>query len=667
MAKQRLAYSLFLCAAISSCSFNPFSSENKAEDNATAITNEQKDEQAKAETDALEQEIKAEAEKAKQEAAAKAKKLADEKAKQEAAAKAKKLADEKAKQEAAAKAKKLADEKTKQEAAAKAKKLADEKAKQEAAAKAKKLADEKAKQEAAAKAKKLADEKAKQEAAAKAKKLADEKAKKLADEKAKQDAEEKAAKAAAASRAAIVAKAKAKSSTSSSGSASGPNEYYRPSPVSKTKAVAMLDSDQYTGLGAEKKGNISGSIPAWSGSLRGASAGMSYNRRGKEHPDPYQNEKPLFTITSANMERYAARLSEGQKALFKKYPDSYVMHIYPSHRDGRPNKKMIDRTKWNATRTRLVNGLDGMQNYTGGAPFPFPRNGAEALWNARIIHPHPTIVGKMDDYAVYLNGNKQLRRQNMVSEFPFAYAGNEIGKTDTDISLNAGLIHVTIEEPKRLKGQMTIVHEALDQEINERKAWVYLPGPRRVRRAPTVGFDTPDGPGGLVTVDDSLGFNGAMIRFNWKLLGKKEVYIPYHNYKFDTPGVSFDQLLTKGHPNPEFMRYELHRVWVVEANLKNEARHIYAKRRFYIDEDSWQFSLVESYDGRGDLWRVGVLNTIYDFSVKAYVARAQVFHDLQTGAYVAMRLINQTSLPNYLANPKGENYYSPGNLRKMAR
>jgi hypothetical protein len=328
---------------------------------------------------------------------------------------------------------------------------------------------------------------------------------------------------------------------------------------------------------------------------------------------------------------------------------------------------LVSRTKWNANKTKLVNGVDGMNKYTGGVPFPFPKNGAETLWNARIVHPHPTVVGRFDDVAVYLNGNKQLRRQSMVSEFPFAYAGNEIGTADDDISINAGLIHVTTEEPMRQKGQMTIVHEALDQVRNERKAWIYLPGSRRVRRAPTVGFDTPDGPGGLVTVDDSLGFNGAMGRFDWKLKGKKEVYIPYHNYKFDSSKVSHQDLLTKGHPNPEYMRYELHRVWIVEANLKKGKRHIYAKRRFYIDEDSWQISLLESYDGRGSLWRVGILNSIYDFSVKGYIARAQVFHDLQSGAYVAMRLINETKLPNYLANPKGEKYYSPSNLRKMGK
>ena len=256
----------------------------------------------------------------------------------------------------------------------------------------------------------------------------------------------------------------------------------------------------------------------------------------------------------------------------------------------------------------------------------------------------------------------------MVSEFPLSYTNRVVGKVDEEaFGINAALIHVTMELPDRQKGQMTIVHEALNQVKYERKAWVYIPGSRRVRRAPTVGYDTPDGPGGLVTVDDSLGFNGALDRYDWKLIGKKEIYIPYHSYMFDDPKVKYKELLMKGHANPAYMRYELHRTWVAEATLKQGARHTYAKRRFYLDEDSWQIVLLESYDGRGDLWRVGILNTIYDFDIKGYVARAQMFHDLQSGGYISLRMHNETAPPNYNAKPNGEKYYSPANLRKMGR
>ena len=420
-------------------------------------------------------------------------------------------------------------------------------------------------------------------------------------------------------------------------------------------------------MGAERKGNADGSIPEWSGNMRGVPAGLQYSGSGDVYPNPYANEKPLFTIHAGNYTEHKARLSPGLVAMFEKYPDTFYMHVYPSHRDGRYNEKVEARTAWNAKNTQLVNGVDGLNNYTGGAPFPFPENANEVLWNGRIIHPNPTLNGTIDDIAVYLNGNWQQRRQIFVSEFPFSYPSNPVGKVDEDISENAALLHVTVDKPDRQKGQMTIVLEALDQVKGERQAWVYLPGSRRVRRAPTVGYDTPDGPGGLVTVDDSLGFNGAMDRYNWQLLGKKEAYIPYHNYKFDDPKVDYQTLLQPGHANPEYMRYELHRVWVVEANLKDGARHVYAKRRFYIDEDSWHIVLLESYDGRGDLWRVGILNTLYDYAVKGFVARAQMFHDLQSGAYIAMRLVNETSPMRMTDEPKGADYYSPRELRSMGR
>ena len=436
--------------------------------------------------------------------------------------------------------------------------------------------------------------------------------------------------------------------------------------VSQEKA-ATLGGEEITPMGAEVKGNEDGSIPAWSGKWRGLPDGLEYSGPGDIYPNPYADEKPLFIITAKNMAEHADKLIDGQKALLKKYPDTFAIPVYPSHRDFRYSELVEKRTAWNAAKTELANGLDGLKNYTGGAPFPFPASGAEAIWNGRIIHPTPTMKGTMDDMAVYLNGNRQIRRQTYMGEFPFAYSENPVGKVDEDIGINAALVHVTVDKPDRQKGQQTIVHEALDQAKNDRKAWVYIPGSRRVRRAPTVGYDTPDGPGGLVTVDDSLGFNGALDRYDWKLLGKREAYIPYHNYKFDDPKVDYETLLMKGHANPEYMRYESHRVWVVEANLKQGARHVYAKRRFYLDEDSWHIVLVESYDGRGELWRVGILNTVYDYAVEGFVARAQMFHDLQSGAYISMRMVNETSPMNFLAEPQGEDYYSPANLRSMGR
>jgi hypothetical protein len=156
---------------------------------------------------------------------------------------------------------------------------------------------------------------------------------------------------------------------------------------------------------------------------------------------------------------------------------------------------------------------------------------------------------------------------------------------------------------------MNLLHDPIDYTSAARKAWTYIPDTRRVRQAPNLGFNTPNGPGGLVTVDDTNGFNGTFERFSWELIGKKELYIPYHSYDFDDASLDFDTTLPVGHPNPDYMRYELHRVWVVEATLKEGQRHLYGKRVFYVDEDlgcsrlSTAMTTAEKFTGWGSLTR----------------------------------------------------------------
>ncbi len=420
-------------------------------------------------------------------------------------------------------------------------------------------------------------------------------------------------------------------------------------------------------MGAEIAGNADGSIPAWTGSMRGLPAGLQWAGSGDVLPNPYGDDKVLFTITAKNMEKYADKLSVGQKAMLTKYPDSFNIPVYPTHRDGRYNQLHEDRTWFNATHSELVEGPDNIRNFTGGAPFPIPASAPEVIMNGRVIMPAWREDSLRDDVAVYPNGNVLTRQQRIFADYPWANPKNKVGLMDEEISINAAGVLAEITAPARSKGQLTIINEPLDAISHKRKAWIYMPGSRRVRRAPTVGYDTPDGPGGLLTIDDTLGFNGALDRYEWTLVGKKEMYVPFHAYKFDDPNVKYKELLPPGHANPDWMRYELRRCWVVEANLKEGARHVYAKRRMYIDEDSWQFVMTENYDGRGELWRTSIMNTVYDFYVKGYLARGQMFHDLQSGAYVSIRTVNETRPDKWDREPLGMKYYTPQNLRKLGR
>ncbi|MGI9285450.1 MAG: DUF1329 domain-containing protein, partial [Pseudomonadales bacterium] len=222
--------------------------------------------------------------------------------------------------------------------------------------------------------------------------------------------------------------------------------------------------------------------------------------------------------------------------------------------------------------------------------------------------------------------------------------------------------------PLRMKGEMTAVQDPVDYKKNKRNVWQYSPGTRRVRKAPAVGYDNPTGPGGLQTIDDQKGFNGAFDRFTYKLLGKRELYIPYHNYKFNNPKYGdIDDRLTTFHINPEYVRWELHRVWVVEGNLAPGKRHAYKKRRWFVEEDSWNPVMSQNYDSRGNLWRMGILMSDYQYDIQCYERNTQVFHDLPSGHYVTGFITLDQEESNHSIDYLDQSYFTPANLRKRAR
>ncbi|MCY1279072.1 hypothetical protein D9M68_440710 [compost metagenome] len=146
------------------------------------------------------------------------------------------------------------------------------------------------------------------------------------------------------------------------------------------------------------------------------------------------------------------------------------------------------------------------------------------------------------------------------------------------------------------------------------------------------------------------------------------MYIPYNNYRLDDPALKLDDLLAiKGHLNPEFVRYEPHRVWVLEANLKPGKRHIYGKRVLYLDEDSWIAVLADNYDGKGNLWRSNMQTTVYAYDLQGLQARVAVFHDLIAGAYLTDRLLNGQPPAKLNNSDFGPDYFSVSNLRKLGR
>ena len=402
--------------------------------------------------------------------------------------------------------------------------------------------------------------------------------------------------------------------------------------VSEEQA-SQLDGDKYTCMGAERAGSESG-IPEYSGKWLDSWPGM-VNPTGFD-PGPYADEKPLYVVTASNMAQYEDKLSEGHKALLKAYPDDFRIPVYPSHRDFRAPDWVCDAVKNNARVSEVINDGLGITGAAGGIGFPFPQNGTEAIWN--ILLPHRVWSEQVvDDIADVFNRKiiwaKQRFRVLSMSDNPNVRASLQD-------PVNAYFYNESILPP-RDKGKIGVGFVPNDFSKGNLHVWQYLPGLRRVREAPEVCCDYPFPPVGLRTLDDDYGFSGSPDRYNWKLVGKRELIVPYNTFQINDPAVKYDELLGPVTINPDHMRYELHRVWVIEASLREGVRHIYKKRMLYADEDTWLVPWAENYDVRDGLWRVAFINFRYAPDAQAYHRGVSVYHDLVADAYEAGYLVNE--------------------------
>ena len=423
--------------------------------------------------------------------------------------------------------------------------------------------------------------------------------------------------------------------------------------------VARLGVD-LTPLGGEKAANAAGTIPAWDGGLTQAPSGYT---EGGYYVDPYAGDAITVTITSGNMGEHADNLTEGHKALLKIYPESFKMNVYPTHRSAAAPQHIYDATKQIAGAAKLTDDGNGVTNAIVGIPFPIPSNGLEAIWN-HILRWRAGFAERKIAQAVPTRGGAYTLVQ-FSDQFDLRY--NREGMTAAELKNVILYFKQEVKAPARLAGGILLVHETLDQKAENRKAWLYNPGQRRVRRAPNVAFDNPGtASDGMRTNDQFDMFNGSPQRYNWQLVGKKEIYVPYNNYKLQDPSVKYKDILKPLHINQEFPRYELHRVWVVDATLKEGSRHLYKRRTFYIDEDSWQILAVDIYDNRDQLWRVSEGFAINHYNVPNLWTTLEVHTDLQAGRYVAIGLTNESEPYNFNAKLTSSEF-TPAALRRAGK
>ncbi|MCL6416163.1 DUF1329 domain-containing protein [Aestuariirhabdus sp. Z084] len=425
--------------------------------------------------------------------------------------------------------------------------------------------------------------------------------------------------------------------------------------------AARLNTD-LTPLGAERGGNADGSIPKWEGGLRSEYAPFFDDG---SLADPFADEQPEFTITAQNYEQYADKLSPGQIALFKRFPETYSMPVYKSHRTATVPDDVQQQTFSNATNTSTVRGGNGLENYTdiGSTPFPIPQAGVEAIWNHIVRYRGGSTKRTIIQATPTANGS--FTPVKFQDEFTFS---NKVTDFEGDVGNLLFYFKQRVLEPARLAGNVLLVHETIDQVEQPRMAWVYNAGQRRVRRAPQVAYD---GPGtssdGLRTADNFDMYNGAPDRYDWEIVGKKEMYIPYNNYDLYSKEHSYDDIIEAGHIDPQYTRYELHRVWEVVGTLKEGARHIYAKRVMYLDEDTWQASVIDHYDGRGQLWRVGQAYNMHYYPIDTPWYAAETLNDLLSGRYLVLGLQNEEKMGYQFGFQVSSKQYTPSALRREGR
>ncbi|ONM42919.1 outer membrane lipoprotein-sorting protein [Halopseudomonas pachastrellae] len=429
--------------------------------------------------------------------------------------------------------------------------------------------------------------------------------------------------------------------------------------MAQSLTQAEIDSlgTTLTPIGAEKAGNAAGTIPEWTGGLP-TDAGQSLPNNFLE--SPFKDDQPEFVITAQNYQQYKDNLTPGQVALFERYPETFKMPVYKTERSVGFPQSVYDQVKATAGQGKLVNGGDGISGFAHGSfAFPIPKSGAEVVWN------HNTRY-RLNIHRWYMQAMPQTN-----GSFTLIKMEEEVGYPEQMSDVDASTMPNTllffkqrVNAPARLAGNVLLVHDSLDQLKEPRMAWVYNAGQRRVRRAPQVAYD---GPGtasdGMRTSDNFSMYNGAPDRYDWTLVGKKEIYIPYNSGKLTEPGVQYDDVLQAGHINPDFTRFELHRVWEVQGNVKDGQRHIYAQRNFFVDEDSWMISLADHYDGRGTLWRVGEGHIGFNYQQKIPAYSIETLYDLLAGRYIALGMYTEeNSAPQYDFDPS-YNQFTPAALR----
>lgn len=430
------------------------------------------------------------------------------------------------------------------------------------------------------------------------------------------------------------------------------------------RARIGMEGTELTPAGAIRAGNAEGTIPAWKNEPIVPPADFVV---GEYHTDPFRDDKVLFKITAQNFQEYADKLSVAQQEMFKTYPD-YYMNIYPTRRSAVFKPYIYEAALKNLDRSELVYAPDvnmGVVGFKGARKawaFPIPKNGDEAWMNQATRPVNTWLDSSETTLAITPSGDYVVNRLSVQQHWK--WSDPEIADEDFDPEMEGMLYNQVLTAPPKLAGQVVMAQDPVVFTKRFRRAWAYSPGQRRVKRAPQIVYDNPlTASDGLATTDQGWGFNGPNDRFNYKLLGREEKYVPYNPYKAHAKDATPDKVITEdGRFNQEYARYELHRVWIVEATLKEGTNHDYGKRVYYLDEDSWWIVLMDGYDRRGNIWRHWEDHHVFYYDTGFMNRTTELQYDMDAGRMLAL-MFDKSSGPDFSWRAE-DSYFTPAAVRR---
>ena len=403
--------------------------------------------------------------------------------------------------------------------------------------------------------------------------------------------------------------------------------------------ASQLGGKILTPMGSEVAGNADGSIPAWTGGMTTLPPGV---QPGEYIPELFPDETPVVVINAANMSQHAERLTDGVMAMMKKY--GYSIKVYPTHRTHAMPQYIYANIAKNAVTAKFadadpVGGRFGFAEAYGGIPFPIPdvsnplTAGAQIMWN-HAVNWNGYAYTFINESWVVSGGQPTLASRTLSNTlYPYYDPNGSLATYDTNVLYE---LYIDFTAPANLLGQVILLKHNADPYAHRNQSWLLLNGEGRVRLAPELSFDTPSSStGGNANWDEYYGLTGSLEEYDWKFIGKQEMYVPYNTNGLYASSAEAAHLAHFIDPN--LVRWELHRCWVVEATLHPGERNTLARRRFYVDEDTWTIALYDAWDANNNLFHVGMLFNYCMPNLPGNILLGNVCHNLQSDDYVSIQ------------------------------